>query len=94
MTLRADIIEDVDSILEDWDDVIWSGITYKGIFHNEYEQALEGIETQDPWIEVKEADFSAITHSATVIVNSVTYHVIGIEPGAMGLMKLKLSKDA
>jgi len=96
MTFKTDIIDDIDTILVDWDDVIWNGVIYKGIFHNEYEAAslFEGeIESKNPFVQVRESDFSAITHADTVTINSVVYKIMAIEPDGMGMMVLKLSKD-
>jgi hypothetical protein len=94
--LREDILDDLNSILSDWDDVIWGTTTYKGIFHNAYEAALlftGEIESKNPFVEVMEADFSAITHTSTVTINAVVYHITAIEPDGTGMMILRLSKD-
>lgn len=96
MTFRADILDDLESPLSDWDDVIWDAATYKGIFHNEFEAALlfsGEIESRDPWVEVREADFSAIDHTDTVTINAVSYKIISKEPSGAGMLLLKLSKD-
>lgn len=96
MTFKTDIIADVDTILIDWDDVFWNAVTYKGIFHNEYEAiALFAgeIESKNPFVEVKESDFSAITHADTVTINSVVYKITAKEPDGTGMMILRLSKD-
>lgn len=76
-------------------DVIWSAVTYKGIFHNEYEAAVlfsGEIESKNPYVEVREADFSAITHSDTVTINSTVYHITNPKPDGTGMMILELSK--
>lgn len=96
MTLQSDILADLSLILSDWDNVTWNAIIYKGIFHNEYEPAVlfsGEIESREPWVEVREADFSAITHSATITINSVSYKITEIKPSGTGMMILMLSKD-
>ena len=96
MTFREDILDDLESPLSDWDDVIWDAVTYKGIFHNEFEAVIlfsGEIESRNPWVEVREADFSAIDHTDTVTINGVVYNVISKEPSGVGMLLLRLSKD-
>lgn len=95
MTLKADILDDLETILTDWDDIIWNAVTYKGIFYNEYEAAalFNGeIESRRPFVEVKESDFSTVIQADIVEINSTTYHVMAVEPGGTGMMILRLSK--
>ncbi len=94
--MDADILDDLMEILSDWDDVVWNGVTYKGIFFNPYEAASlfeNSVESRNPYVEVKESDFSAISHSDIVTIGGVVYHVIGVEPSETGLLILRLSKD-
>lgn len=96
MTIKSIALSDLPGILADWDDVTWNAVVYKGIFHNEYEAVTlfaGEIESKNPFVEVMEADFSAITHLSTVTINAVVYHVTAIEPDGTGMMILKLSKD-
>jgi len=96
VTLKADILDDISSVLSDWDDVIWNAVTYKGIFYNEYEAAsLFGgeIESRDPYVQVREADFFTITHASTIVIGGVTYKITAKEPDGLGMMLLRLSKD-
>ncbi len=96
MTLRDMAVADLDHILKDWDDVIWNGVIYKGIFHNEYEAVpLFGgeVESRGPYVEVKESDFLAITHTGIVTIGGVAYHVTEKKPDGTGMMILVLSKD-
>lgn len=95
-TLRQDMVSDLETVFEDWDDIVWNGITYKGIFHNEYEAVpLFGseIESRNPYIQVRESDFSAIAHDNTVAVSGVAYKVKSIQPNGVGSLLIELSKD-
>jgi hypothetical protein len=89
-------IDDLDTFLADFGvDVLWDAVTYKGIFHNEYEAALlfaGEIESRKPFVEVKESDFSAVTQADTVEIDSTTYHVMAVEPDGTGMLILRLSK--
>ena len=96
MSIRSIALSDLPRILADWDDILWNAVTYKGIFHNEYEAVTlfaGEIESKNPFVEVMEADFSAITHTSTVTINAVVYHITAIEPDGTGMMILRLSKD-
>lgn len=90
------ILADLSGILAEWDDVTWDAVVYKGIFHNEYEAAVlfsGEIESRAPYVEVREADFSAINHTDTVTIDAVAYKVIEVKPDGTGMMVLILSKD-
>lgn len=96
MAFRDDILDDLETLLTDWDDVLWDAITYKGIFHNEYEPVIlfsGEIESRNPWVEVREADFSGITHDEILEINEIEYKVINIKPSGTGMMVLELSKN-
>jgi len=96
MTLKTDILADLSGILEDWDDVTWDAVVYKGIFHNEYEASIlfsGEVENRGPYVEVREADFSAIDHTDDVTIDGVAYNVIAVKPDGTGMMILSLSKD-
>ena len=95
MSLKDIMAADLSAILQDWDTIVWNAVAYKGVFHNEYEAAaLFGgeIESRDPYVEVKESDFSGITHADTVTIDTVVYHIKAREPDGTGLLILRLSK--
>jgi len=95
-TLREDIIDDLETVVTDWDDVTWNATTFKGIFHNEYEPValFDGqIESRSPYVEVRDSDISGIAHDATVTINAVVYKVKEIKPSGFGMTILVLSKD-
>lgn len=95
-TLREDMISDLETVFEDWDDILWNGNTYKGIFHNEYEAIPlfgEGIDSRNPYIQVRESDFSTIAQGNTVTIGGVAYKVTSIQPNGVGSLILILSKD-
>ena len=52
------------------------------------------IESTDPQVIVKASDISGIEHGATLIINSITYYVVGIHPDGTGIVILMLSRDA
>ncbi len=96
ITLREDIASDLTTVFEDWDDIVWNGTTYKGIFHNEYEAvALFGleIESRNPYIQVRESDFSAIVQGNAVTIAGITYKVKSGQPNGFGMLLIELSKD-
>lgn len=95
-TLRQDMISDLETVFEDWDDIVWNGVTYKGIFHNEYEAVpIFGVEidSRNPYIQVRESDFSAIVQGETVTIEGVAYKVKSKQPNGVGSLLIELSKD-
>lgn len=78
-----------------------SGGTAKGIkvvFDNEYAVvSLAGdvaIESVSPAAHCKDSDIIGAKHGDTLVINSVTYYVIGIQPDGTGITILILSRDA
>ncbi len=51
-------------------------------------------ESVGPTALAKSADVPTVNNKATLLINSVTYHVVEVSPSATGVTMLKLSKDA
>lgn len=51
------------------------------------------VETSGPRAFCRTSDLSAVSHSSTLVVNSITYRVIGIKPDGTGVTELTLSRD-
>jgi len=104
MGLLDEIESDIDTFV-DTDDFAVS-VTYtpnggdpstiSGIFDNETEafntQTGE-IEAGGPQILVKDSDVSGVAKGDTIVKDSTTYYVRGIEPDGTGMTILKLSED-
>jgi hypothetical protein len=95
-TMREDIISDLETVFEDWDDITWNATSFKGIFHNS-SQILDalgiGVESRNPFIQVEDADISGMAKGDAVTVNSVAYYCLDIRPTGFGKSIVILSKD-
>ena len=72
-----------------------SAATIYVIFDNEFSLSNIGIgfENSAPQVMAKTSDVSAATNGATIVIDSVTYYVIGVEPDGTGVTRLILSKN-
>ena len=97
MTFLDDVENDLSTFFgEHAVDAVWNAVTYKVIFHNEYESiSLFGgeVESRNPYIQARESDFSGITHGATITIGGVAYKVTSKQPDGTGIMVIELSKD-
>lgn len=96
MTLRADILTDLDTIF-DPDDfaeqvTLATGEIVNGIIHEPYEDTL-GVENYSITFTGKTSDLSELVHGDTLVIGEITYYVIGIENIRIGTTLLKLSKS-
>ena len=74
----------------------YNGNTFNVQFFNEYEAAMlfgAEIESTHPFIMARDADILGIYHGAIIIISTIEYKVIGIQPDGTGLTTLILSKD-
>lgn len=106
MTLKADMLTDIDDIFMDTDEfadeAVWvdsgdDSHTINGIFDDESQQinpATGIIETTAPQFQVASSGISGIARNETLTVNETTYYIIGIQPDGTGMTILLLSKDA
>ena len=71
-----------------------SGTTVNGIFDNEYYGAAEGgevsLESSNPAFLCRSADVPSAAHSDTLVGNSASYVVIGVQPDGTGMTALIL----
>ena len=99
MTFKDDLTNDLDIFLDDDEfavDVIFNSVTIQGIFDNEFIEAVEGemgIETTVPQCQFKTSDVSTAVHGDTMIINSIDYNIIGIQPDGTGMTLILLSED-
>lgn len=72
-----------------------SASTIYVIFDNEFALSTVGVgyENLAPQVLAKTSDVSGATNGATIVINSVTYYVIGVEPDGTGISRLILSKN-
>jgi hypothetical protein len=77
------------------DSATYNGATINGIFTDAFQlSTVGGMETSSPQFETKTSSVSSAAHRDTLVINSVTYYVIGIQPSEDGLTTvLILSKD-
>lgn len=100
MTLKSDTATDIDTFLSTNEFAVsytYNSNVFTGIFDDAYKGinlATGEIESTEPQIIVKSSNVSGIEHGNTLIINSITYYVIGIHPDGTGLTTLTLSKDA
>lgn len=99
MSLHTDLSGDLLSMLDTDEFAVIATINsnpVKVIFDDAYTGV--SIETgevasSDPQAAARTADVSTVTTGTSVIINGVTYKVIGNEPDGTGLSILRLSKD-
>lgn len=86
MTLKADIVTDLTNFFNT--DEFADSATYthaavpatiKVIFDDDY-QAVQGVESSGPVALAKTTDVSAAIHGDTLVINTVTWYVRGIQP--------------
>ena len=97
MTLRADILTDLDTILSTDDFAVVAtlsgGSTINVIFDNPYFDVL-AVESRDPSAVCKTSDVTALVHGSTLVIDSITYYITEKEPTGYGTTLLRLSKEA
>jgi hypothetical protein len=105
MTLKTDILSDLDSVFFN-NDEFSENLTYtpsggkattiKGIFTDPYEAvnpATHEAETTAPTVLAMNADITGIAHGDIITRGSTAYEVIGIQPDTHGTTRLVLSED-
>lgn len=97
MGIRADILTDLDTIFDinDFGEqaTLATGTIINGIIYEPFDDAF-GVENYSLAFIGKTSDLSALVHGNTLVINAVTYYVIGIENIRIGMILLKLSKTA
>ena len=83
------------SMLVDWDTGLYNGsTTISGIFDNEYIGVSAGgdidVESASPAFTCQTSDVPSADHGDTLVVNSVTYTVRGVQPDGTGMTVLVL----
>lgn len=69
------------------------GVTVNGIFEDEYVSAL-GVESTGPVFVLRTVDAGAAQHGSTLIVDGVTWSVVGVRPDGTGVTTLQLRASA
>jgi len=67
-----------------------------GIFDNAYFEVAAGeagIQSTHPVFWCRTADIPSPTHNQTLIISSVTYKIVGVEPDSTGITQLMLEKQ-
>lgn len=89
MTLSSGILDDIDTVIEDWDTAVYNGGTIYGIFGKEYAEVL-GAESGQPMFDCKTSDVSGIAQDATLVITSelhgvsaVSYTVVNVQENAV-----------
>jgi len=98
LTLKADLLTDLDSFLDEDDfatEATWNGETLTGLFDNGYEAAGPGGEVSSglPSITFKDSDISGMLHGDVITIETIDYNVLRIEPDGTGLSTIYLSQD-
>jgi len=90
-------VEDADdraTMLADWDTATYNGATtVNGIFDNEYFEigsGTPGMEGSQPSFICRAADVSAAAQGDTLLINSITYTVVAVQPDGNGMVRLVL----
>lgn len=100
MTLKADLLTDLDNVFFNTDE-FGSSATYthggtpatvKGIFDNEY-VSIQGVESLAPVFRTATASVPSAEHGDTLVIDGTTYYIIGIQPDGTGVTLLILSRD-
>lgn len=73
-------------------DATYKGTTIKVDFRKDF-ITVEGVETYAPQTLCLKEDVEGITHDDTIIIESVEYNIIGIQPGSNGMTVLILSEE-
>lgn len=69
----------------------YNGSTINGIFDDEYVEGLDMVESTGPQFLVRSSDVAGIAHGAELVINSVTYTVVGVKPDGTGMTTLELT---
>ncbi len=92
MTVETD--EDRLNLLTDFGQTVTvGGKEILGIFDREYKD-VGGVESYYPIIECRRIDAPDVKHHDPVIVDGITFHVVGIENDREGMQQLILSVGA
>ena len=100
MTLKADILTDLDTVFMNTDEFADTATfthggapsSVKGIFDNEFITA-QGVETLTPVFRCATTDVSTAVHGDTLVISGTTYYIIGIQPDGTGITLLILSRE-
>jgi hypothetical protein len=87
---------EIDAILSGFSEATWGGSTIYGIFNNGYAGvALHTgiVESSSPEFTCKSTDVSTAVHGDSIIINAVTYKIIGVQVQGDGFTILVLSLD-
>lgn len=75
----------------------YNGVTsVNGIFDAQYfepEAGLGGVQASQPVFLCRAADVPSAVHGQTLVVNAVTYQIVGVEPDGTGMTLLKLEQQ-
>jgi hypothetical protein len=75
-------------------DALYKGTTtVQGIFDKQYfeaQAAFAGVHSSQPTFLGKASDFEDAAHGDTLLINSVNYKVVGVEPDGTGFTLLRL----
>ncbi len=100
MTLKADMLSDLDDVFLDTDEhaveVTYNAATIIDIFDDEFSGAANdniSVETTVPQVLVKTSDVPSVAHGETMTINSIAYKVIGKQPDGTGVTLILLSQD-
>ncbi|MBA7559895.1 hypothetical protein ES708_01513 [subsurface metagenome] len=106
MTLKADMLTDIDDVFLDEDDfavsAVWTDAeeeeyTISGIFDAPSQQvnpATGLVETTAPQFETAVASVSGIARGDTLVIDGTTYYVLNHQPDGAGMTTIILSEDA
>ncbi|MCP4989340.1 MAG: hypothetical protein GY928_25775 [Colwellia sp.] len=99
MTFKTDLTTDLDVFINTDEfavDITYNSTTIQGVFDNEFSSAVEGemgIESTVPQVMVKTSDVASVVHGEVMIIESVNYNIIGIQPDGTGMTLILLSED-
>lgn len=106
MTLREDILSDIEDVFLDTDEFAESAVwtdsddtdhTIAGIFDapgEEINMATGVVETTAPQLECASSDVSGITRGDKIVIGSTTYYFLYQTPDGTGMTTLMLSEDS
>lgn len=97
MPFTEDLSEFLDTVYGFATTATYNGITpVDGIFDAEYFQpdaGFAGIQSSQPVFLCRTVDVSSATHGQTLVVASINYKIVGVEPDGTGMTLLKLEKQ-
>ena len=93
----AFVLDDIADLIE----ALGRNITFRGnstaaLFLNEFDAAIlydQAIEMQNPQCLAETANVPDISHGEEIIIDAVTYYVIGVEHEGTGVTRIKITKD-